>query len=193
MQILREYDFDATSLQKLRPLSRQIGHGHGQNRRKDNESKSLGNFFSSFKIMSASRHLGRVIVTQTLFAFEFHGGDPEAILEYVSREFGGKISDLSFAYELLNGALKFRNEEDKLIAKYAPEWPIEKIAPIDRAILELAVFEMLHSKDVPAVVAIDEAIELAKSFGNEKSPKFINGVLNAVFKSNGPTISRKTN
>lgn len=130
--------------------------------------------------MASSRHLNRVIVLQTLFAYEFHGGDPEAILEYVAGEFEGKISDLSFAYELLNGTLANLKESRRLIEKYAPEWPIEKIAPIDRAILEIGVFEMLHSRDVPAVVAIDEAIELAKTFGNENSGKFINGVLNAI-------------
>ncbi len=62
---------------------------------------------------------------------------------------------------------------------------IEKIAPIDRAILEIAVFEMKNSKDVPQVVAIDEAIELAKSFGNENAPKLVNGVLNGVVENNG--------
>ncbi len=135
--------------------------------------------------MASSRHLGRVIVVQTIFAQEFHGGDPEAILEYVAREFEGKISDLSFAYELLNGVLKHIEESRKLIQKHAPQWPIDKIAPLDRAILEVGIFEVLHAKDVPPVVAVDEAIELAKSFGNENSKKFINGVLNAVLEDRG--------
>lgn len=117
---------------------------------------------------------------QALFAFEFHGGDPEAILEYIAREFEGKISDLSFAYELLNQSLAHLDESRQLIEKYAPQWPVDKIAPVDRAVLELAICEMRHSKDVPAVVAVDEAIELAKTFGNENSQKFVNGVLNAV-------------
>lgn len=133
--------------------------------------------------MPSSRHLGRVITLQALFAYEFHGGDPEAVLEYVSREFEGKISDLSFAYELLNGVLANQAEIKTLVEKYAPAWPYDKIAPVDRAILEIAIFEMLHSKDVPSVVAIDEAIELAKTFGNENSQKFVNGVLNAIFES----------
>lgn len=144
--------------------------------------------------MASSRHLSRVLVLQTLFAHETHGGDPEALLEYVAREFGGKISDLSFAYELLNGVTRNLEESRKLIEKYAPDWPIEKIAPLDRAILELAVFEMLHSKDVPQVVAIDEAIELAKTFGNENSKKFVNGVLNAILtaKRLSPDAGEKT-
>lgn len=132
---------------------------------------------------TSSRHALRAVVMQTLFAYEFHGGDPEAVLEYVAREFEGKISDLSFAYELLNGVLRHEKEIRDLIVKNAPQWPIDKIAFIDRAILELGIFEMLYSKDVPAVVAMDEAIELAKQYGNENSQKFINGVLNAIFKT----------
>lgn len=131
--------------------------------------------------MASSRHLNRVLVLQALFSYEFHGGDPEGTLEYVAREFGGKISDLSFAYELLNGVLANIYEIRSLIVQHAPEWPIDKIAPLDRAILEISLFEMLYSKDVPAVVAIDEGIELAKTFGNENSKKFVNGVLNAVY------------
>ena len=140
--------------------------------------------------MASSRHLGRVIVLQTLFAYEFHPStssgqvqDPEAILEYVSREFEGKISDLSFAYELLNGVLRHLEESRKLIEKNAPQWPVDKIAPLDRGILEIGIYEMNHAKDVPPVVAINEAIELAKAFGNENSQKFVNGVLNAIYEA----------
>jgi N utilization substance protein B len=137
--------------------------------------------------MSSSRHLGRVITLQTLFAYEFHGGDPEGILEYIAREFEGKISDLSFAYELLNGVLHHEDFIRTLVTKHAPAWPYDKIAPVDRAVLEIAIFEMEYSKDVPKIVAIDEAIELAKTFGNENSPKFINGVLNAILESKRST------
>lgn len=128
-----------------------------------------------------------------MFAYEFHGGDPEAVLEYIAREFEGKISDLSFAYELLNGVLRHQKEIDDLIVKHAPQWPLEKIAGIDRAALELSIFEILHSKDVPAVVAIDEAIELSKTFGNENSQKFVNGVLNAILQSRGSSDPRTKN
>lgn len=131
---------------------------------------------------------------QTLFAYEFgntsspegttsspQARDPEALLEYVASEYEEKITDLAFAYELLNGVLRHLPESRALIEKYAPQWPIEKIAPIDRAILEIGIFELLHSHDVPPVVAMDEAIELAKTFGNENSQKFVNGVLNAIY------------
>lgn len=139
--------------------------------------------------MGSSRHLGRVVVLQTLFAYEFNGGDPEGILEYISHDAVKESFDMSFAYELLNGVLHNLPETHRLISKHAPEWPVEKIAPIDRAILEIALYEMNQSKDVPAVVAIDEAIELAKTFGNENSPKFVNGVLNAVLQN----IKKKAN
>ena len=136
---------------------------------------------------------------QTLFAYELHTSgramDPEALLEYISREFGDRehysdrehhpdeISDLSFAYELLNGVLHYLEESRKLIEKNAPQWPVNKIAPLDRGILEIGIYEMNHAKDVPPVVAINEAIELAKAFGNENSPKFVNGVLNAIYEA----------
>ena len=134
--------------------------------------------------MGSSRHLGRVLVLKTIFAYEFHGGDPEALLEYVAREFQGEQIDLSFSYQLLNGVLKHLSESRSLISTYAPQWPVEKIARIDRAALEIAIFEMLHAEDVPPVVAIDEAIELVKTFGTENSQKFVNGVLNAILEHN---------
>lgn len=141
--------------------------------------------------MSSSRHMGRVLVMQAIFAYEFHGGDPEAVLEYLNSEFEGNITDLSFAYELLNGVIKYQKNIHELIVKFAPQWPVSKIAPIDRAILEIGIFEMQESKDVPKVVAIDEAIELAKTFGNENSQKFVNGVLNAILKSTTKVEGKK--
>jgi len=135
--------------------------------------------------MGSSRHLGRVLVLKTLFSYEFHGGDPEGTLEYIAKEFEGKISDLSFAYELLNGVLHDQKKIHELIVKYAPAWPVDKIAKIDRAALEIGTYEMLYSTDIPAVVAIDEAIELVKTYGSENSQKFVNGVLNAIYKAEG--------
>lgn len=138
--------------------------------------------------MSSSRHLSREIAMQTLFAYEFHpsiglGGDPQELLKYIAEEFEGKMLDLRFACELLKGILKCQKDIRDLIVKYAPQWPISRIAPVDRAILEIGIFEMIYSKEVPPVVAMDEAIELAKTFGSESSPKFINGVLNAILEA----------
>jgi N utilization substance protein B len=130
--------------------------------------------------MASYRHLGRIAVMQTLFAYEFRQGKIEPDLEANCREFGDKLKDLTFAQELLEGVLSKREEILKMIATEAPEWPIDRIAPVDRVVLEIGAYELLYSKDVPAVVAINEAIEVAKVFGDLNSGKFINGVLSTI-------------
>ncbi len=134
--------------------------------------------------MASYRHLSRTCVMQTLFAFEFREGEPSKILDQILDEFAPKMTEREFAHTLLNGVLDKSAEIVNIIQKYAPQWPIEKIAPIDRAILEIGVFEIVFSDEVPAVVAINEAVETAKHFGDENSPKFINGVLSTVMKEN---------
>ncbi|MGL5831183.1 MAG: transcription antitermination factor NusB [Candidatus Altimarinota bacterium] len=130
--------------------------------------------------MASYRHLGRIAVMQTLFAYEFRQGKIEPDLESNCREFGDKLKDTSFAEELLAGVIAKREEILKMISTEAPEWPIDRIAPVDRVVLEIGVYELLYSKDVPAVVAINEAIEVAKVFGDLNSGKFINGVLSSI-------------
>ena len=107
--------------------------------------------------------------------------DLQDILEYNLNEYGDKIEDRSFP---INLALKMKKDQkkiDKLIKKYAPEWPLEKMNPVERVILSLGICELINKeKDVPLNVAINESIELAKMYGDENSSKFINGVLNAV-------------
>lgn len=136
--------------------------------------------------MASNRHLSRTAVMQTLFAWEFRGGEPELILEYVIEQFCPKLTTTEFAHTTLVGVMKYRLEIQHIIAETAPEWEFEKIAPIDRAILEVGVYEIIHSTDVPPVVAINEAIEMAKEFGNDSSAKFINGVLSTVMKTHKP-------
>jgi len=138
--------------------------------------------------MASYRHLARIAVMQTIFECEFIGkGDPDKVflkpcerLAYNIRQLASKIKDASFAEETLNGLLKKQGKIYEIIQKNAPEWPIEKIAPVDRAILEIGVYEIAFSKDIPPVVAINEAIEIAKVYGDTNSAKFINGVLSAV-------------
>lgn len=100
-----------------------------------------------------------------------------------SKEFGARDSDMSFMQELLKNAVAKQKEIDQVITKAAPEWPIEKIAAIDRNVLRLGLTELLFSDrtQVPAKVAINEAIELAKTFGSTSSGRFVNGVLGAVY------------
>ncbi|MBI4975319.1 transcription antitermination factor NusB [Candidatus Peregrinibacteria bacterium] len=135
--------------------------------------------------MASYRHLARTCVMQTMFAVEFHGGDPETILGKVLKEFAPKLNETDFAYETLKGILANKEEILKIMQKFAPEWPVEKIAKVDRVILEIGIYEIVFSLTVPPVVAINESIEMAKHFGDENSPKFINGVLSSVMKSYG--------
>ncbi len=131
--------------------------------------------------MASQRHILRSIVVQTVFAWEFHGGDPEAILSYNLVNGAKTTEDQTFAIPLLKNVIENREEVKMTIEKYAPEWPWEKIAAVDRAILEVSVAELLYDKSVPALVAINEGIELAKEFGVESSSKFVNGVLSSLY------------
>ncbi len=131
--------------------------------------------------MASDRHQLRSLVVQTLFAWEFRGGDSEAILHYNMVNGARHLKEQSFAIDLLKKTLLHRNEIKELIARYAPEWPFEKIAALDRVILEVGITELCFSSEIPDLVAINEAIELAKEFGTESSSKFVNGVLSSIY------------
>lgn len=138
----------------------------------------------------ANRHLSRSVVLQTLFEWDFRSLTPDAVAEALIRnanEFAPKAGDLPFMQDVLKGTLERKSDLDLIIEKAAPEWPIARIAMVDRNILRLGLWELLFSdrNQVPAKVAINEAIELAKSFGGETSGKFVNGVLGAVYKELG--------
>ena len=132
--------------------------------------------------MASYRHLARTCVMQAIFELEFRGGEPEKILAAILEEFAPKLTETDFAYETLKGLLEKQKEVIKIIKKFAPQWPVDKIARVDRATLEIGVYEIVFSDDIPPVVAINEAIEIAKHFGDNNSPKFINGVLSSVMK-----------
>jgi len=123
---------------------------------------------------------------QTLFELEFSEMKLEKvskkILERTLNEFAPKLTERDFAFNTLKGVLKNRDKILDIITRYAPQWPIDKIAKIDRAILEIGVYEIVYSRDIPAIVAINEGIEIAKHFGDDNSSKFINGVLSSVMK-----------
>src|SRR3989338_3579946 len=138
----------------------------------------------------ANRHLARSIVLQTLFEWDTtHASDTEAsaILARNAEEFGGGDTDKPFMDTLLAGVIAKKDDLDLVIEKAAPEWPLDRIAPVDRNILRLGLFELLFAdrSQVPAKVAINEAIELAKTFGGDSSGRFVNGVLGAVYKEIG--------
>ncbi len=138
----------------------------------------------------ANRHLSRSIVLQSLYEWDFGRKSEEEAREIFKRnaeEFAPGMADFAFMDTLLSGVLAKRKELDNIIEKAAPEWPIDKISVIDRNILRLGLYELLFSdrKEVPAKVAINEAIELAKNFGGDTSGRFVNGVLGAIYKEIG--------
>lgn len=138
----------------------------------------------------ANRHLSRSIVLQTLFEWDLNDIDKKDIKTVLDRnveEFAENKTDTPFMARLLDGILGKQTELDQVIEKAAPDWPIDRISPVDRNILRLGLYELLFAdrKEVPAKVAINEAIELAKQFGGENSSRFVNGVLGAVYKEIG--------
>jgi len=138
----------------------------------------------------ANRHLSRSVVLQSLFEWDFRGRKDEeisAIVKRNSKEFAPGMADVSFIEDLIKGIVSKSPELNQIIEKAAPDWPIDKISTVDRNVLRLGLYELLFSDrgEVPAKVAINEAIELAKTFGGETSGRFVNGVLGAVYKELG--------
>lgn len=139
----------------------------------------------------ANRHLSRSIVLQTLFEWDFAvSKDKENPSEMLARnieEFGPGLNDNKFIGELFEGVLKKVSILNEIIEKAAPDWPLDKISMVDRNILRLGLYELIFGDrtQVPPKVAINESIELAKSFGGENSSRFVNGVLGAVYKEIG--------
>ncbi len=138
----------------------------------------------------ANRHLSRSIVLQTLFEWDFNtlktNEASEALLRNIA-EFADNSADLEFMKSLIAGIIAKVDDLNTIINKAAPEWPIDKISTVDRNVLRIGLYELLFSDrgEVPPKVAINEAIELAKSFGGENSGKFVNGVLGAIYKEIG--------
>jgi len=138
----------------------------------------------------ANRHLARSTVLQSLYEWDFRSKADSEVVEIIARnaeEFAGEAGDLSFMKELVISILEKRKDIDNIITKAAPDWPLDKISIIDRNILRIGLYELIFAdkKEVPAKVAINEAIELAKSYGGEKSGKFVNGVLGSVYREMG--------
>ena len=132
----------------------------------------------------ANRHLARSVAMQSLFEWDFKGTPTAilpAIIDHNLTEFAPGLEEKEFSKKLVDGVIENLKEIDQLIGSYAPSWPINQITIVDRNILRVGVYELKFSKDVPPKVAINEAIELAKSFGGASSGKFVNGVLGSMF------------
>lgn len=138
----------------------------------------------------ANRHLQRSIAMQSLFEWDFKGKNDAMMEEIVLRnirEFAPGVSEASFVDKLFKGTVNHRGEIDPIIEKCAPEWPLEQVTVVDRNILRLGIFELMYGNydEVPPKVAINEAIELAKTFGGESSARFVNGVLGTIYRELG--------
>ncbi len=132
---------------------------------------------------SALRHLQRQCVLQALFAKDqFQEGAYANFIDYAIEEFGQELPNSDFAYDLFNRCNDFQEKAFKLIQEFAPDWPVDKIAPVDRNVLLIGITELCTDSEVPKLVALNEAIELAKDFGDESSSKFINAVLSNIAK-----------
>jgi N utilization substance protein B len=138
----------------------------------------------------ANRHLSRSIAMQCLYEWDFNGKKSDQlnkIIEKNIKEFGPGMDDTSFARSLVESTIKNIGEIDPLIEKCAPEWPLDQVTVVDRNILRLGIYELLFGNysEVPPKVAINESIELAKSFGGESSGRFVNGVLGTIYRELG--------
>ncbi|MFH2062848.1 MAG: transcription antitermination factor NusB [bacterium] len=133
----------------------------------------------------SNRHLARTIAMQTLYQWDFNGKPTPKVPEFISanlKDFAPDFDDKGFISELIGNVIAKIDQIDEIITKYAPDWPIEQITNVDRNILRIGVYELKFSDVIPSRVAINEAIELAKTFGGESSGRFVNGVLGAVYK-----------
>lgn len=147
--------------------------------------------------MASNRHLGRIVALQTLYEQDFRqeaGDKTFDIAEVLDRNmsrYRETIDDQAFIKQLTEGVTKRQAELDKVLQPLAPEWPIEQIARMDRVVLRMGAYELMHAKDVPPKVVINEAVELAKAFGGDNSSKFINGVLGSLLRQQDATAAPK--
>lgn len=148
----------------------------------------------------STRHIARTLALQTLFELDMKGelgAASDTVDPIIARnrdEFGEGVRDTTFAKDILLNALSRRITIDDIITRAAPDWPLEKIGTVDRNILRIGLSELLFGDrtQVPPKVAIDEAIELAKTYGGETSGRFVNGVLGAIYKEMGEPDKEQT-
>ena len=130
--------------------------------------------------MTKARRQARAIALQALYEIDSVRHEPERVLTHLLAEDGLSEENASFVRELVRGVIQSKEKIDHNIRSFAPAWPIEQIPVVDRNILRLAIFEILFDNKVPVKVAINEAVELAKTFGSDNSSRFVNGVLGSV-------------
>lgn len=148
--------------------------------------------------MASNRHLGRIVALQSLYELDFRVEvqekdlDKAAVLQRNIDRYSEVVEDKAFIKSLVEGVLENQKELDEIIQPIAPDWPLDQIARIDRTVLRIGVYELKFNQKIPAKVVINEAVELAKSFGSDNSSKFINGVLGTAYKQFNPKEAEKT-
>ena len=130
--------------------------------------------------MAGARRKARALALQALYEVDSAGHRAEEVLNRLLTEERLSEENANFTRELVRGVLQNKEKLDENIRSFAPVWPLEQIPAVDRNILRLAIFEVLLDNKVPVKVAINEAVELAKTFGSDNSSKFVNGVLGSV-------------
>ncbi len=130
--------------------------------------------------MAGARRKARTLALQALYEIDSVGHKVEEVISRLLGKKGLSAENVTFAQELINGVLRNKEKIDHHVEEFAPAWPIDQIPAVDRNILRLAIFEILLDNKVPVKVAINEAVELAKTFGSDSSPKFVNGVLGSI-------------
>ncbi len=147
--------------------------------------------------MASNRHLSRIIAFQTMYEWEFltikiskHEFDIKKVRQTIEpiiirnyQEFSSSVENRDFIDQLVWGVFDNKEKIDSIISPAAPEWPIAQIALVDLIILRMGIYELLFAQEVPPKVAINEAVELAKSFGGQSSSRFVNGVLGTVYRA----------
>ena len=130
--------------------------------------------------MTGTRRKSRIIALQGLYEIDSVSRRPETVVDRLLSEAGLSDDNNEFIRNLVDGVIRNKGDIDNNIQKYAPAWPVDQLATVDRNILRLAIFEILFDNKVPVKVAVSEAVELAKKFGSENSAKFVNGVLGSI-------------
>ena len=127
-----------------------------------------------------TRRRARRVVLETLYEYDLANHSPYEVLAQRLQDTILETAGVEFAEELVTGVIEFQPEMDVLIARFAPEWPLDQMAVIDRNILRIAMYEFMISSLTPVKVAINEAVELAKTYGSDSAPRFVNGVLGTL-------------
>lgn len=135
-----------------------------------------------------SRKIAREVAMKLLYERQFLGKEQKESIDILEQEFELIDSDKKYLYDVLAGTENYEKEIDEIISKYAKGWTINRIAKVDLSILRLSLYEIMYRDDIPPGVSINEAVELAKKYGNEKSGSFINGILGSFIRDRGKDV-----